>query len=337
MAKKIVIEKPERTYVCEVSSKKNAAGVVQWELSKPIQALADVDAINQIIWDMSFLKVEKFVVKGPKDLKPFGLENPGTKVSVTYEKINEQKMTESAGKSEEKSEPGAKSREIPEKVVETKTLFIGKKVEEGDTVSSYGMISDNDLVFVLSWPKVRNFNAELAPTKLFGFEKADVVKLTLRYTDKAIQMDRVNNVWKFKDNEQKEIHGREVDYYVRNLSELRAGHIEQFKVTNLTQFSLDTPHLAITVGLENGDKVLYIGKKKDTQGYYVKSNESDYIYVVDDESIGKLMKKEDDFTKVSIEATVDALIDEAASKTGEIPMGASPHGKPSGGPHGGFH
>jgi hypothetical protein len=49
------------------------------------------------------------------------------------------------------------------------------------------------------------------------------------------------------------------------------------------------------------------------------------------------MKKEDDFTKVSIEATVDALIDEAASKTGEIPMGASPHGKPSGGPHGGFH
>ena len=37
--------------------------------------------------------------------------------------------------------------------------------------------------------------------------------------------------------------------------------------------------------------MLYIGKKKDTQGYYVKNKDSDYIYVVDNESITKLMKK----------------------------------------------
>lgn len=56
--------------------------------------------------------------------------------------------------------------------------------------------------------------------------------------------------------------GREVDYFVRNLDELKGNYIEQYKPTNLTQFSLDKPQVVITVGLDGGDAVLYIGKKE---------------------------------------------------------------------------
>jgi hypothetical protein len=231
-----------------------------------------------------------------------------------------------------------KEKEPLEKTVETRTLLIGKKTKEGDKVNSYCMMSDSDLVFELSWPKIRNFDAELAPTRIAHFERSDVRKLVLCYADRSIQLDKVNNVWKIKNCE-KEPQGREVDYFIRNLDELKGSHIEQYKATNLTQFSLDKPQLIITASLENGDAVLYVGKKKDAHSYYVKNKDSDYIYVVDNESISKLMKKEEDFTTVVTEIAVpEAPVGAAKSPVEEKPLGASPHGKPPGSsPHGGFH
>lgn len=338
-AKKIVIEKSDRTYVCDITNKKDAEGKTQWELSKPIQTIANLDAVNEIIWDLSFLKVENYVTKVPKDLTTFGLDNPKIRISVTYEKVKEQPPEESGKKKEEKSDPSMKPKE-PEKTVETRTLLIGKKVKEGDMDNSYCMFSDSDLVFELPWPKIRNFDAELVPTKIVNFDRTNVVNLSLNYADRVTQLEKINNVWnwKIKNPMLKDIQGREVDYFIRNLDELKGSYIEQYKATNLTQFSLDKPQLIITIGFESGEVALYIGKKKDTQGYYVKNKDADYIYVVDNESISRLMKKEEDFTTVVVETVTEIPKGPAKTTIGEMPLGASPHGKPpSSPPHGGFH
>ncbi|MEB2310148.1 MAG: DUF4340 domain-containing protein [Candidatus Brocadiaceae bacterium] len=339
LVKKLVVEKPDRTFVCDITNKRDAEGQFQWELSKPVQTIADTNAINQIIWDMSFLKADSYVVKAPKDLKAFGLQDPRIRISVTYEKVPEQ-LSEEQGKKkkEEKPEAVAKSKEPLEKIVETRTLLIGKKVKDGDKVSSYGMFADNDLVFELSWPKVKNLDAELAPTKILNFDRLDVKELTLNYNERTISFQKTNNVWKLKNNEQKEVQGREVDYFVRNLDELKGNYIEQYKPTNLTQFSLDKPQVVITVGLDGGDAVLYIGKKKDASGYYVKNKNSDYVYVVDNESVANLIKNEEDFTTITHEAIPQVPGNEAKATTGEMPLGTAPHGNPpKKSPHGGFH
>jgi len=342
MVKKLVIEKSDRTFTCDITNKRDAEGQFQWELSKPVQTIADTSAVNQIVWDLSFLKVDSYVAKGPKDLNPFGLNDPRIKVSVTYEKVPEQALEESdKKKKEEKSDLTMKPKEPLEKVVETRTLLIGKKVKEIDKVNSYGMFSDSDLVFELSWPKINNFDAELVPTKILNFERTDVKELALNYADRSISLGKTNNVWKLKNNEQKEVQGREVDYFIRNLNDLKGNYIEQYKATNLTQFSLDKPLLSITIGLESGDAVLYIGKKKDATGYYAKNKDSDYIYVVGNESITNLMKTEEDFTTVVSETASEMSVEEAKAATGEMPVGTTPHaphGKPpSSSPHGGFH
>jgi hypothetical protein len=338
LAKKLVIEKPDRTFVCDITNKKDEEGQIQWELSKPVQTIADANVINQIIWALSFLKVENYVTKAPKDIKAFGLDDPRIKVSVTYEKVAEQPSEKSDKQKEEKAEHLLKEKEPLGKTVETRTLLIGKNVKEGDKVNSYCMMSDSDLVFELSWPKIRNFDAELVPTKILHFERPDVRKLVLGYADRSIQLDKVNNVWKLK-NYEKEPQGREVDYFIRNLDELKGSHIEQYKATNLTQFSLDKPQFIVTASVESGDAVLYVGKEKDAHSYYVKNKDSDYIYVVDSESISKLMKKEEDFTTVVTETAIpEAPVGAAKSPVGEKPLGPSPHGKPPGSsPHGGLH
>lgn len=338
LAKKLVIEKPDRTFVCDITNKKDEEGQIQWELSKPVQTIADANVINQIIWALSFLKVENYVTKAPKDIKAFGLDEPRIKVSVTYEKVAEQPSEKADKQKEEKAEHLLKEKEPLGKTVETRTLLIGKNVKEGDKVNSYCMMSDSDLVFELSWPKIRNFDAELVPTKILHFERSDVRKLVLGYADRSIQLDKVNNVWKIK-NYEKEPQGREVDYFIRNLDELKGSHIEQYKATNLTQFSLDKPQFIVTASVESGDAVLYVGKKKDAHSYYVKNKDSDYIYVVDSESISKLMKKEEDFTTIVTEtAAPEGPVDVTKSPVGEKPLGTSPHGKPPGSsPHGGLH
>lgn len=339
MAKKIVIEKPDRTFVCEVTNRKDAEGQFQWELSKPVLTVANTNAINQIIWDMSFLKADCYVTEAPKDLSAFGLNDPRIKLSVTYEKSPEEMADESdKQKKEEKSNYTMKQKDTVGKTVETRTLLVGRKVEEGDKVSSYCMFSDSDLVFELSWPKIKNLDAELVPTKILSFNRTEVKEIALSYTNRNILLKKTNNVWKLKNNEQKDIQGREVDYFVRNLEELTANYIEQYKATNLTQFSLDKPQLTIIISLESGDVELYIGKKKDANSYYVKNRDSDYIYVVGNEAVANLMKNEDDFTRSLIESLAKEAEDAAKATGGEIPLGVKPHGRPPGSyPHGGFH
>lgn len=339
LAKKIVIEKQDRTFVCDKTIKKDAEGQFRWELSKPVQTNADLNVVNQIIWNLSFLKVENYVTREPKNLQAYGLDNPRFKVSVTYEKAPEQPMDEQSKKeTDEKSEVAMKSKEPLEKTVETRTLLIGKRVKNTDKVNSYGMFSDSDLVFELSWPKIRDFDAELVPTKILNFERINVTKLTLNYTDKIIQLDKINNIWVLKGNEQKDVQGREVDSYIGALDELKGSYIEQYKTTNLTQFSLDKPQLVITLSTEKGDSALYIGKKKDDNNYYVKNKDSDYIYVVDGESLSKLLKREEYFTTVVNETTIKTLEDTIKNIQGNNPAGASPHSKPpTSSPHGGFH
>lgn len=339
LAKKIVIEKPDRTFVCEITNKKDAEGQFQWELSKPVQTIADVNAVNQIVWDLSFLKADRYITKAPKDLNAFGLNDPKIKVSVTYEKVREQAPEGSDKKKKEGlSDHTVEPKESLEKIVETRTLLVGKKVKEGDKVSSYCMFSDDDHVFELSWPKIKNFNAELVPTKILNFDWTELKELALNYDKRSVLLKKTNNVWKLKNNEQKDVQGREVDYFVRNLHELKGNYIEQYKATNLTQFSLDKPQLTIVMSLENGDVVLSIGKKKDASGYYVKAGGSDYIYVVGNESIANLMKNEEDFTTIVHETSSNAAEESTKATGGEIPSGANPHGRPVGSsPHGGFH
>ena len=71
-------------------------GRILWELSKPVQTVANTDVVNEIIWDLSFLKAESYVTNAPKDLKSFGLDDPRIKVSVTYEKVQSKHLKSQA-------------------------------------------------------------------------------------------------------------------------------------------------------------------------------------------------------------------------------------------------
>ena len=80
-------------------------------------------------------------------------------------------------------------------------------------------------------PKIRNYDAELVPTKIVNFDRTNLVNLSLNYADRSHSIRKINNVWnwKVKNPLLKDVQGREVDYFIHSLDELKGSCIEQYK------------------------------------------------------------------------------------------------------------
>lgn len=77
-AKKLIVEKKKKKYICERDSEDN------WELTKPAGIDPDSSAIDDILWELSSLRAEKFVDDIEK-LSRYGLDKPAIKVTVEVE------------------------------------------------------------------------------------------------------------------------------------------------------------------------------------------------------------------------------------------------------------
>ena len=77
-AKKLIVEKKKKKYICERDSEDN------WKLTEPIDIEPDSSAIDDILWELSSLRAEKFVDDIEK-LSRYGLDKPAIKITVEVE------------------------------------------------------------------------------------------------------------------------------------------------------------------------------------------------------------------------------------------------------------
>ncbi len=281
-AERLVVEKKDRTFICE----KSKDDPTKWILIEPIKTMADMIPLKNIIWSLSFFKAETYVVKSPKNLSEYGLDNPTIKVTVTFKERAESTIEER--KKDHVGEIYLKPKESKGPPV-TKTLLIGKKVKPDDNVNYYGMLAGGNLVFEISWTDVKDFKAELAPTRILPFDKEDARAVSLTYNDKEVAYEFKNASWEMLKPESKTVDRREAEIFTYNLENLRAEAIEVYSTDNLAQFGLDNPWFKATVGLDGKEHVLHVGKKASDKKYYAKNMQSDFIYIVKDEDIDKLM------------------------------------------------
>lgn len=152
-ARKVVVDRKDRRFV--VSREEGLKE--KWELSEPVKVEADEELINNLIWSLSFLKAEAHEAESPKELKPYGLDDPRIKATIFYEK-EAPKEKKAEGEDIFLAEKGAtEGGEIV-----SKTILIGKKVKEGLNVNSFAMIEGDSLVFHMSWTDVRYLEGDLA-------------------------------------------------------------------------------------------------------------------------------------------------------------------------------
>ena len=282
-AQKLVVDRDGKTFVCE----KRVDNVERWFLSSPVNVEADTDSVNQVVWNLSFLRVDKLITLSPEDLDQYGLDNPGIKVSVTYY---------DTGSAESEDEVVAAKEDIvvkPENIEVTKTLLIGGKLEpEKDKSSYFAKFADEDLVFQVGWTDVRDYSVEFATKMLFDFDISQTRYLKIKHSEKEMSFRRnENNKWEMVQPESKLLEGNFVDRILTSLNVLKAESVVQYTTDNLSEFALDKPQFSVTVGTNDGEESLLVGKRIKKSDYYVMNKSLNFVYLVGRNKIEAIMNE----------------------------------------------
>jgi hypothetical protein len=277
---KLVIERDGKTFVCQ----KEVDNIEKWLLINPVSVEADTDAVNQVVWNLSFFKVGKLVALSAEDLGKYGLDSPGIKVSVTYEDSG------STGDSDEVISEKEDLIKPKEKI--TKTLLVGRKLEpEKDKSDYFAKFADEDLIFQIGWPDVRDYSIELASKSLFDFDTSQANYLKIKYPERELSLQKnEDKKWKILQPEEKILEGNFADRVLTAMNVLKAESVVQYSSDNLSEFELDKPKFSVTVGFKDGENSLLVGKITD-KDYFVMNKPLNLIYRVKKNKIEDLVNE----------------------------------------------
>ncbi|HHT9151959.1 MAG TPA: DUF4340 domain-containing protein [Candidatus Hypogeohydataceae bacterium YC40] len=291
-AQKLVMERDNKRFLLE----KEQGQKENWLLKEPLEVEADEELTNNIIWSLSFLKADRYVEEGPKDLKPYGLDTPTIKVTITYAQGLPMEGKTEGGKATPTEGEIFVAEKEPK--LESKTLFVGKKVKEGENANSYATLQGGNLVFEMSWTEVRYLESEPASKMLVKLEYPEVTGVSLTYfgggtatPDKEVIYQKKGEAWEMIKPEQKSIATREIESILYHLKNLKADSIAQYSAKDLTQYGLDKPLFKLTLNTDKGEKSITMGNQAEKGMHYVKASDSDFVFLVSHEKLEKLMKE----------------------------------------------
>lgn len=273
-AQEIAIDRDGKTFVC----KKNEEGPIpKWNMTSPVNIEADISSVNQVVWNLSFLVVDKIFALSAEDLGMYGLDSPSMKVSVTYENA------------EVISEKGDLTR--PKERV-TKTLLVGGKLKpENEKSSYYAKFAGEDIIFQIGWPDVRDYSVELVTKKLFNFDTSEVKSLKIKHPEKELSFLRnSDNKWEMMLPENKLLKGNFADRIISAMNSLKALSIVQYSGDDLSKYGLDVPLFSVTVGSGDGEDSLLVGKEDETN-CFVMSKATNFVYLIRKNKINDIIEE----------------------------------------------
>ena len=276
-AQEITIDRDGETFVC----KKNEDGpVLKWNMTSPVSMEADINSVNQVVWNLSFLVVGKIIALSAEDLGAYGLDSPGLKVSVTYE---------NSGSVSGDIEKGDLTR--PKERV-TKTLLVGGKLEpENEKSNYYAKFADEDIIFQIGWPDVRDYSVELVTKKLFNLDASGVKSLKIKHSERELSFLRnSDNKWEMVQLENKLLKGNFVDRIISAMNSLKAVSIVQYSSDDLSKYELDKPLFSVAVGSNDGEDLLLVGKG-DESHYFVMRKATNFVYLIRNARIDDIIEE----------------------------------------------
>jgi len=280
-AREIIIDRDGETFVCK---KNEESPVAKWNMASPVNMEADINSINQVVWNLSFLVVDKIIALSTEDLGMYGLDSPGMKVSIIYEDSGSV-----SGNDVVISEKGDLTR--PKERV-TKTLLVGKRLDpENEKSSYYAKFADEDIIFQIGWPDVRDYSVDLVTKTLFNLDTAEIRSLKIKHSEKELSFLKNNdNKWEMVQPENKLLKGNFADRIISAMNSLKAESIVQYSGDNLSKYELDKPFFSVTVGSGNGEDSLLVGKE-DGSNYFVMSKATNFVYLIRGKKIDDIIEE----------------------------------------------
>ena len=281
-AQKIVVNRDGKTLVCE-TAEDSTMRRPKWNMISPASMEAELDSINQVVWNLSFLLADKIVTLSAENSADYGFDNPLLKASITYEE---------AGKAAHSDEViSAKNDLVKPKELKTKTLLIGNKVEpEKDKTNYYAKVDGEDMIFQVGWTDVRDYSIELVTRTLFSFDSANAKSIKITHPEKELLFQKnEEHVWQMLKPEIMPLSGNLADRIMSSIKLLMGESIVQYSNEDLAKYGLDNPQFNITVGFDDGEASLLVGKEAGND-YYVTGSETNFVYLMKKDKIEELIE-----------------------------------------------
>ena len=279
---KIVVNRDGKTLVCE-TAEDSTMRRPKWNMISPVLMDAELDSINQVVWNLSFLLADKIVTLSAENSGDYGFDNPLLKASITYEEV---------GKAAHSGEViSTKDDLVKPKELKTKILLIGNKVEpEKDKSNYYAKVDSEDMVFQVGWTDVRDYSIELVTRTLFSFDSSNAKSIKIVHPEKELLFQKNEEyVWQMTKPEIMPLSGNLADRIISSLKLLMGESIVQYSNKNLSKYGLDNPQYNITVGFDDGETSLLVGKAAGND-YYVAGSETNFVYLMNKNKIEDLIE-----------------------------------------------
>lgn len=280
-AQKLVVNRDGKTLICERTG--GSVNAPKWDMISPVKMQAELDSINQVVWNLSFLLADKIVTLSSENLGDYGLDNPLLSASVTYE--------EYGAPAHNKEVISEKSDLVKPKELITKTLLIGNKVEpDKDKTNYYAKVDGEEMIFQVGWTDVRDYSIELVTRTLFNFDSINAKSIRIKHPEKNLFFQKnEEHMWQMVEPENKLLSGNLADRIISSMKLLMAESIVQYSNENLSEYGLDNPLFNVTVGFDDGEASLLVGKEAGND-YYVTGSDTNFVYLMNKNKIDELIE-----------------------------------------------
>jgi len=272
----ITLTYPDRKIVVKLSDGK-------WRLTEPVQDLADESIVTNLLNAIAECEIKKTLEDVPTDLAPFGLDKPSAEVQVTL-----------------------KDRELP-------VIKVGKTSPVG--FSTYIQRADDPKVYLTSSAFHTGTDKQLKDVRdkqILSFDDNAIRKITVHGPDRDILLKKSESGWSLEQPTAHAADAATVRSFLSTLRSMRATDFAAEQASDLSQYGLDNPRLAITVTPDKEDeqKQILVGKENDKKDIYLKVASRPTVYVASNWVYRDLNKTVNDFR----DKTVIAFDKDAATK-----------------------
>lgn len=255
----------------------------KWTVDSPVKGRGDAAKIVGMIHSIVGLTVQKFVEDSPKSLRPYRLEAPRFRVSVT---------TETKTPKPAATQPASAPAE-PEYDVKTQTVHLAfggaaekevfaKLDEEGQT-AVFTVTEDALNQAVLPLDELRDKRVTAAPTNR-------VQRIVVSGGGESLELNKVEGSWQMTSPGQASAPAEfaAVDDFLRNVRNLTA---TGFETTESPAFGLASPRAVIELTSEGQlepDRLTIGGVTASKTGAYVRNDREGFVAVVKSEAADAL-------------------------------------------------
>ncbi len=281
-AQKMVIKRDGKTLICETADDSTMRRP-KWNMISPVSMQAELDSINQVVWNLSFLLADKIVALSSENSADYGFDNPLLSASLTYE---------DAGVAPQGDHViSQKDDLVKPKELKTKTLLIGNKVEpEKDKSNYYAKVDGEGMIFQVGWTDVRDYSIELVTRTLFSFDSANAKSIKIIHPEKELLFQKnEEQMWRMIKPENILLSGNLADRIISSMKLLMGEFIVQYSNENLSKYGFDNPQFNITISFDDGEASLLVGKEAGND-YYVTGSETNFVYLMNKNKIQDLIE-----------------------------------------------